>query len=136
MHFSPFWSLTRRITLSITIQAIIFGITIMLAIIDTSQYQQLFFFVTLICGAVISIANGIHQNCIFGITSSLPTKYSNILMSGVCFSGLITSIFYFASLIVTNNMRLSAIYYFVVGFVIVLLFFDCYYTFSLSVSVE
>lgn len=130
---SSVWSLTRRITLSITTQVIIITLTIILAILDTSEWPQLFFYITLSSIIILNIANGIYQNCIYGIAALLPINYSRILVLGSNTGGFIVSLLHLISIILTQSLKLSAVYYFVVSLLILLVCFDIYYTSSISV---
>jgi equilibrative nucleoside transporter 1/2/3 len=111
-------------------------LTIILALIDTSEWPHVFFWITLSSIIILSIANGIYQNCIYGIAAFLPFNYSRVVVFGSYAAGFIISILYLTSIILTQNLRLSAIYYFVGSILILLVCFDTYFISPMSVRIN
>ena len=90
----------------------IFLFTIVFAIVDTSKWIHLYFTITVISIVVLNMANGVYQNCLFGSAANLPKKYTNIIITGMNISGTYSSIVLIFSIAIAPNPRVSAIYYF------------------------
>ncbi|KAJ8954737.1 hypothetical protein NQ318_011432 [Aromia moschata] len=125
-------NLTTRIVWSITIEVIIFILTIILAMTDTSVWPYGFFYITMICVVVLNMANGIYQNTIFGMAAKLPGKYTGAVVLGSNISGTFTAVVDILSSLMTSNTRMAAIYYFITALFILLICFDTYFALPLN----
>ncbi len=105
-------SLSTRIWSTTLFQAIVFTLTIGLAIIDSSEWPEIFFWITMLSAVVINIANGIFQGCVYGIAAKLPMKYTNSVTFGFSISGSISSLFMIISITIAPNPKEVAIYFF------------------------
>ncbi|CAH8467418.1 unnamed protein product [Heterobilharzia americana] len=74
------------------IEIIVLVLTIILALIDTSTFPRIFFFITIASLVIINCCVGIHQTLTFGIAAVLPMKYSNAVIVGSNACGAIISI--------------------------------------------
>lgn len=124
--------LTKRITWSISIEVIIFIITIGLAMIDSSAWPGVFFWITMISVVILNMANGIYQNTVYGMAATLPLKYTGAVVLGSNISGLFTSIISLVSDLIFDSPRTAAIYYFITAMLILFLCFDTYFALPLN----
>ncbi|CAH1784010.1 unnamed protein product [Owenia fusiformis] len=124
-------SLGKRIVWSIIVVILCFILTVILAIVDSSEWPGLFFGVTMGTVVVINMANGIYQNCVYGTAAILPMKYTNAVVLGSNISGTITSLIFILSIATSPNLRTSAIYYFISAIFVLLLAFDTYFALPL-----
>ncbi|KAB7507850.1 Equilibrative nucleoside transporter 1 [Armadillidium nasatum] len=85
-------NLTTRIVWSILIEVIIFIVTVVLAMVDSSGWPGIFFWTTMASVIVLNIANGIYQNTIYGLAARLPFKYTGAVILGSNISGTFTAI--------------------------------------------
>ncbi|XP_054157477.1 equilibrative nucleoside transporter 1-like [Oppia nitens] len=105
-------SLSTRITVTLVIQALVFVFTIILAIIDTTEWAEIFFWLTMASAVVINVANGVYQGCVYGAAAKLPMKYTNAVSIGMNLSGTIASLFMIGSIAVSPSARVAAIIFF------------------------
>lgn len=125
-------NLTTRIIWSILLEIILFVITVLLAMVDSSEWPGLFFWVTMLTVVVINMANGIYQNTVFGMAAKLPIKYTGAVVLGSNVSGLFATIIQIASSAIASSHRTAAIYYFITAMFILLLCFDTYFALPLN----
>ena len=64
------------------VQAIVLGITIALAAVDSTSWPVTFFFLTMACVVLLNMAAGVYQNLSWATAADLPMKYSNAVMIG------------------------------------------------------
>lgn len=116
-----------RVLSSISITVAMFVCTVILAMIDTSDWPETFFWLTMGISIVINAACGIYQNSMYGLAAALPMKYTNAIIFGNNVSGTLVALTNIIVLILAPSQRTSAIYYFVVAIVILLVAFDAYF---------
>ncbi|XP_037816196.1 equilibrative nucleoside transporter 1 [Lucilia sericata] len=124
--------LTKRIVYSILFELAIFIITVILAILDSSNWQNVFFWITMISVVLLNMANGIYQNSIYGMVATLPIKYTGAVVLGSNISGLFAAIVDICSTYIFSSYRTSAIYYFITAMLILLICFDTYFALPLN----
>ncbi|KAG5887435.1 hypothetical protein JTB14_003287 [Gonioctena quinquepunctata] len=125
-------NLTTRIVWSIGVEVVIFIITVIIAMSDTSSIPYGFFWITLVCVVILNIANGIYQNTIFGMAAKLPGKYTGAVVLGSNISGTFTAVVNILSSLMTPNIRMAAIYYFITALFVLLICFDTYFALPLN----
>ncbi|XP_043664298.1 NADPH-dependent diflavin oxidoreductase 1 isoform X2 [Vespula pensylvanica] len=125
-------NLTTRIAWGIFVQILIFLFTVVLAMMDTSQWPGIFFWITMISVIILNIANGIYQNSVFGMAAKLPGKYTGAVILGSNISGTFTAVINLISQIMAPNARTAAIYYFITALFILLACFDTYFALPLN----
>lgn len=123
--------LTFRIVGSILIEVIIFIVTIILAMLDSSTWPGAFFYITMASVVLINMANGIYQNCVYGLAAKLPMKYSMAIVLGANTSGTFASLILILSIAASPNQRTAAIYYFITALFVLLACFDTYFALPL-----
>lgn len=119
-------SLTNRILVSIMVEAVIFFVTAILAIVDSSTWPGAFFAVTILSVILINVANGIYQNCVFGVTATLPMKYTNAVVTGMNVSGVVSSLIMIVSTASTPDPMTSALAYFMTAVIFLFVCFGTY----------
>lgn len=124
--------LTKRIVYSILFELAIFIVTVLLAILDSSSWQDVFFWVTMISVVLLNMANGIYQNTIYGMVAALPIKYTGVVVLGSNISGLFAALAQIFSTYMFSSSRTSAIYYFITAMLILLVCFDTYFALPLN----
>ncbi|XP_054709130.1 equilibrative nucleoside transporter 3-like [Uloborus diversus] len=85
-------SVTFRIIGSILIEIVIFILTVVLAMLDSSSWAGAFFYITMASVVILNMANGIYQNSLYGLAAKLPMKYSMAIVLGSNTSGTFTSL--------------------------------------------
>ncbi|XP_060528347.1 equilibrative nucleoside transporter 1 [Cylas formicarius] len=124
--------LTTRIVWSISINVVVFIITIVLAMVDSSEWPHTFFWTTMVTVVVLNMANGIYQNTIYGMAAKLPPKYTGAVILGNNISGTFVTIVSILSDAMTGNKRMAAIYYFITALFVLLVGFDTYFALPLN----
>ena len=110
--FSSYKSYSRRMNFTFTIQIGLFLVLILLAFMDTSSWPEEFFWVTMAIAVLFNTVNGIFQSCVYGIGAKFPMAYINYITLGFSFSGVIASIFFIISLLMSPHPKEVAIVYF------------------------
>ncbi|KAJ6222303.1 hypothetical protein RDWZM_000848 [Blomia tropicalis] len=103
---------SNRLIFSYIIEIVLFIIIIVLALIDTSSWPEIFFWVTIIIAILFNTVNGIFQSSIYGIGAKFPIQYINNITLGFSFSGIISAIFLIISLLLSPEPKVAALYYF------------------------
>nr|CAH7750237.1 unnamed protein product [Callosobruchus chinensis] len=125
-------SMTTRVVWSITVGVILFILTVVLAMIDTSSSAYAFFWITMITVVAMNMANGIYQNTIYGMAAKLPPQYTGAVVLGNNISGTFAAIVSLVSSMTTENIRMAAIYYFITALFVLLVCFDTYFALPLN----
>lgn len=113
-------NLKLRVNLTLIVEAMIFLLTIILAVVNSFQWPGVFYYITMISVVVLNMASGIYQNCVFGIGAKFPGKYTNAILIGSNLSGTFTSIVNLLSIWLAPEPQTAAMYYFITAlFVIV-----------------
>ncbi|CAG5134676.1 unnamed protein product [Candidula unifasciata] len=116
-----------RILSGIIIMVVMFILTVVLAVIDTSAWAEIFFWMTMATAVVVNAAVGLYQNSIFGLSAVLPMKYTNAILFGNNISGTLVAVTNIIVLLLSPSKKTSAIYYFVTAIVILMVAFDAYF---------
>ncbi|XP_013784945.1 equilibrative nucleoside transporter 1-like isoform X2 [Limulus polyphemus] len=124
--------LTKRITISIIVAILVFILTVILAVLDTSGWPEAFFYITMISVVILNMANGVYQNCVYGVAAKLPMKYLNAVVLGSNVSGTIASLISILSIAASPNLRTAAIYYFITAIFVLLVAVDTYFALPLT----
>ncbi|CDW57752.1 equilibrative nucleoside transporter [Trichuris trichiura] len=104
--------LLKRMAISLSTMAVVFAVTCILPSVDTTQWTDWFFVITMVSVVATCSATGIYQNCVYGLAADFPMKYSNAVVIGSNVSGLITSIMYLISVALSPSYPMSATVYF------------------------
>ncbi|CAG0918133.1 unnamed protein product [Notodromas monacha] len=123
---------TRRIVISLSVCVVVFVLTVALAMVDSSGWPGVFFWLTMITVVFLNMANGIYQTTVYGIAAKLPPKYSGAVVLGSNVSGTFTAIISIVSKAMSPNLRTAAIYYFITALFVLLACFDTYFALPLS----
>lgn len=114
-------NLKLRVNLTLVLEALIFAITIILAVVDSSQWQRAFFYLTMVTVVVLNMASGVYQNCIFGTGAKFPGSYTNAILIGSNFSGTFTSVVNLLSIWLAPEPQKAAMYYFITALFVILI---------------
>ncbi|XP_011169324.1 equilibrative nucleoside transporter 1 isoform X1 [Solenopsis invicta] len=125
-------NLTTRIVWSIFVLVLIFVFTVVLAMTDSSGWPGIFFWITIVSVVILSTANGIYQNSVFGMAAKLPIKYTGAVVLGTNISGTFAAVINFLAQIMAPNARTAAIYYFITALFILLACFDTYFALPIN----
>lgn len=148
-------NIKSRIVWSIVTMIITFVFTIVLAMVDSSQWIEAFFWLTMVSVVILNAATGVYQNSLYGLVAILPPRYTNAVILGNNISGTITTVVSIVSKLAVastsaggsetsggsnetvvagptdDDIRTSAIYYFLFALVMLLIAFDSYFALPL-----
>ncbi|XP_076460440.1 equilibrative nucleoside transporter 1-like isoform X2 [Babylonia areolata] len=116
-----------RIIGSLIIIIIGFIVTIVLAMVDSSDWPEEFFWITMVTAFVMCSAGGVYQNSLFGVAASLPMKYTNAIVFGNNFAGTLVSVVNILFQAISPSIASSAMYYFATAIVVLLVAADSYF---------
>ncbi|KAK8375255.1 hypothetical protein O3P69_020312 [Scylla paramamosain] len=85
-------NLTTRIVWSILVEVVVFVVTVVLAMVDSSDWPGVFFWITIASVVILNVANGIYQNTVYGMAARLPFSYTGAVVLGSNISGTFTAI--------------------------------------------
>lgn len=125
-------NLSTRIVGGICMQIFVFVFTVVLAMVDTSSWYKLFFWLTMASILILNISNGIYQNSVFGMAAKLPGKYTAAVILGSNISGTFTSVINLITLYLSPTARTSAVYYFITALFVLLAAFDTYFALPIN----
>jgi solute carrier family 29 (equilibrative nucleoside transporter), member 1/2/3 len=114
------------------IEIIIFLITVILAMVDSSAWPGTFFWLTMGSVVVLNMAGGIFQNTAYGMAAKLPPKYTGAVVLGSNISGTFATVISILSGSIWSSVRKAAIYYFITAMFVILLCFDTYFAMPLN----
>ncbi|XP_045780784.1 equilibrative nucleoside transporter 1 isoform X2 [Maniola jurtina] len=125
-------NLTTRIVWSLCMEVLIFVVTVVLAMVDSSQWSEAFFILTVISVFFLNGFNAIFQNSVYGLAARLPPQYTGAVVLGSNICGTLVVFISWASDVFTSSYRTSAIYYFIAGMFVLLICFDTYFALPLN----
>lgn len=106
-------NLNVRITGMILIECLVFLLTILLALVDSSHWPGAFFYITMLSVVAMNMANGVYQSAVYGVAGKLPLSYSNAVVLGSNICGTLVTLINIISKALAPDPRTAAIYYFV-----------------------
>ncbi len=146
-------NLTSRVVWTLFVEVVIFVVTIILAMIDSSTWPGIFFQITIFSVIVLNsksekkkrkiscvfshhivfaVVNGIYQNTVYGLAAKLPFRYTGAVVLGSNLSGTIVAVINLVSIWASPNPRTAAIYYFITALFVLLACFDTYFALPLN----
>ncbi|XP_047525398.1 equilibrative nucleoside transporter 1 isoform X1 [Pieris napi] len=124
--------LTTRIVWSLCLEVVMLVVTVIFAMVDSSEWPVIFFWVTMVTVFVLCGVNAIFQNSVYGVSARLPPQYTGAVVLGSNIAGTLVVFLNWASDEFTQNHRTSAIYYFICGIFVLLICFDTYFALPLN----
>ncbi|XP_075986464.1 equilibrative nucleoside transporter 2 isoform X2 [Anticarsia gemmatalis] len=124
-------NLTTRIIWSLIMEVIIFVVTVILAMVDSTEWPEVFFWLTMVTVFILNAFNAIFQNSVYGVAARLPPSYTGAVVLGSNICGTLVVLLSWASKSF-DNVRTSAIYYFIGGMFVLLICFDTYFALPLN----
>ncbi|XP_053969979.1 equilibrative nucleoside transporter 1-like [Anastrepha ludens] len=124
--------LTKRIVFSILLELALFILTVILAMVDSSNWPGVFFWTTMVTVVLLNMAGGVYQNTIYGMVATHPFKYTGAVVLGSNICGLFVSILSIVSNSIFTSKRTAAIYYFITAMVVLLACFDTFFALPLN----
>lgn len=112
-------NLNLRVNISLILEAIVFLLTIILAVVDSTRWPGAFFYITMISVVVLNMASGVYQNCVFGIGAKFPGSYTNAILIGSNTSGTFTSVVNLLAIWLAPQPQEAAMYYFITALLII-----------------
>ncbi|XP_063389561.1 equilibrative nucleoside transporter 1 [Cydia fagiglandana] len=125
-------NLTTRIVWSLSMEVLIFVFTIVMAMVDSSQWPGVFFWLTLVSIFFLNSCNAIFQNSVYGVAARLPPQYTGAVVLGSNVCGTLVVLVEWASASIGGSKRTAAIYYFIAGMFVLLICFDTYFAMPLN----
>lgn len=105
-------NLTHRVSITLVIQIAVFLFIIALALVDSADWPGLFFWLTMGSAAVINLANGAYQGCVYGLAARFPMMYTNSVTTGMNMSGTLASILSIISIAIAPSIKIEAVVFF------------------------
>ena len=113
-------TLSNRMMCALIIQLLVMVFTVVLAVLDTRNYPETFFWLTIVSNAVMNVGGGIYQSSAFGSAGNMPFTYINALSLGINLSGVIVSVFDIISTAIAPDPTSKAVIYFSTAIVVLI----------------
>ncbi|XP_067622676.1 equilibrative nucleoside transporter 1 [Eurosta solidaginis] len=104
----------------------IFIVTTSFVEVNTDQWQEQFFLITLLTVVIINISSATMSGGIFGVAGLFPSLYMTALVSGQALGGIISSLAFIFVLAFGAAPSVTAFIYFIIATVTILLSIICY----------
>lgn len=124
--------LSKRIFWSLALNIVLFVVTIVLAMMDTSSWKIGFFWFTMVKVIFLNAATGVYQNTIFGMAAPLPFKFTQVILLGNNLSGVFSILMKLIFDRITTNVRISATYFFLSSIIVLCLCLLSYFAFPIN----
>lgn len=121
IHFKG--DLRKRIQVILIFQIVLFIISIVLAILNTSKWPYIFFYLTMISVFLINMSTGIFQNSLYGLAVLLPVNYVGAVIIGTNISGIFTSLLSILIMCVSVSLPTLAVCCFSTSVLLLILLF-------------
>ncbi|XP_020716638.1 equilibrative nucleoside transporter 1 isoform X1 [Ceratitis capitata] len=118
--------LKKRMSLSILVELALFVLTVVMAMIDSSNCSGAFFWITMITVVILNMAGAVYQNSIYGMVATFPFRYTGGVILGCNICGLLVSLISISSNYIFSTTRTAAIYYFITAMIVLVLCFDTF----------
>ncbi|XP_045506319.1 equilibrative nucleoside transporter 1 [Colias croceus] len=125
-------NLTTRIVWSLCMEVLVFVVTVVLAMLDSTEWPEVFFWLTMVSVFFLNGFNAVFQNSVFGVAARLPPQYTGAVILGSNIAGTLIVFLNWGSDAFTKSPRTSAIYYFICGMFVLLICFDTYFALPLN----
>ncbi|XP_077869182.1 equilibrative nucleoside transporter 1-like [Saccoglossus kowalevskii] len=112
-----------RIGYSIILIILLFVLTEVLAIIDTSSWPGIFYGITMGTIVIFNGASAVYQSSLFGLAGSLPAKYTQAVLAGQGLGGTFVSIVSILSMASTSSLQAAGVGYFGCALVVLVICF-------------
>ncbi|XP_018794698.1 PREDICTED: equilibrative nucleoside transporter 2-like [Bactrocera latifrons] len=124
--------LTTRMAISILVELFIFVVTVLMAMVDSTNWPGAFFWITMVTVVVLNMASAVYQNTIFGMVATFPFRYTGAVILGCNICGLFVSLISIGSNYIFPTIRTAAIYYFITAMVLLLFCYDTFFAIPLN----
>ncbi|KAI5725758.1 hypothetical protein M8J77_019848 [Diaphorina citri] len=120
-------SIGIRLVSSLVVMLLLFVTTTVMVKVNSDQWQDLFFIITLSIVVLLNIASSIMQGALFGLVGQFPSKYIGASVSGQALGGVLAAVSCIISLIVAATPTRSAFVYFIMADVALLASLGAYF---------
>nr|CAI5869693.1 unnamed protein product [Callosobruchus analis] len=108
-------SVKKRIIVSLSFLQVFMIVTLMFVNIDTDEWQQLFFGLTLVCVVLLSVCSAIFCGSIFGLVGKFSPLYITAVTGGQALGGIFAAIAQIVALSIGASSTHTALVYFIIG---------------------
>ncbi|CAH1955270.1 unnamed protein product [Acanthoscelides obtectus] len=108
-------SVKKRIIWSLLFLQVFMIITLLFVNIDTDEWQQLFFGLTLVCVILLAVCSAVFSGSIFGLVGKFSPIYITAVTGGQALGGIFAAIAQIAALSIGASSTHTALVYFIIG---------------------
>lgn len=120
--------LTIRMNGSMIVILIVFALNTALVEVNTDQWQNTFFDITISSVVIMNIASAILSGSLFGIGGQFPSEYMTAIVSGQALGGVLTAIMEIITVTFSKSAVSSAFTFFFIGNLLIILSIITYIT--------
>ncbi|XP_002734201.1 equilibrative nucleoside transporter 1-like [Saccoglossus kowalevskii] len=114
-------SLNMRVYTGLVFTMIMFAFTATMVLVNTDDWQSMFFGITLLSVIIINFSAALFQGSIVGLAGMLPPQYMQALMSGMAVAGIFASLASIISISASSSPKVSGFSYFLSAVGVILL---------------
>lgn len=120
-----------KLLVSLTIVIVLFIVTTILVPINSDQWQNTFFAVTMVIVVLLNVGAAVFQGGLFGLSAQFPSKYLSAVMSGQALGAVFACLCRIVSIAVAGENEVaaavnSALVYFTLADITLLVSIACY----------
>ncbi|XP_017470401.1 PREDICTED: equilibrative nucleoside transporter 1 isoform X1 [Rhagoletis zephyria] len=104
----------------------IFIVTASFVEVNTDQWQEQFFLITLLTVVIINVSSAVMSGGVFGVAGLFPSHYMTALVSGQALGGILSALAFVLVLAFGAPPNVTALIYFIIGSALVLLSIICF----------
>ncbi|XP_030384134.1 equilibrative nucleoside transporter 2 [Scaptodrosophila lebanonensis] len=119
-------SLGVKLLGTLTAILVLFGITTAFVEINTDNWQEQFFLITLIIVVILNISAATMSGGLYGIAGLFPSEYMTAVVSGQALGGIITALAFILVLALDTEPKTTAFIFFILGIVLISFCIVCY----------
>lgn len=121
------FSQKSRLYVSLTVMLVVFATTTLFVGINTDQFQNVFFSITMLMVVIITFFSAVFQASMFGIAASFPQKFMYAMVSGQAIAGLLAASIQILSMLNNSGPIKSGLWYFLTSTIFLAFAIVCYW---------
>jgi len=116
-----------RVFGGLIVNTLVFILTTVLVKVETSSFQQIFFWVTMVSVALVNGSTAFVVSSLIGSASKLPSRYAQAAMAGQGMGGAFSAVAFIIAITVMSDVTDQALLFFSIACLVLLLAVICFY---------
>jgi len=116
-----------RVFGGLIVNTLVFILTTILVKVETSSFQQIFFWITMVSVALVNGSTAFVVSSLIGSASKLPSRYAQAAMAGQGMGGAFSAVAFIIAITVMSDVTDQALLFFSIACLVLLLAVICFY---------